>query len=42
VREGQRLIFQLVDEIVGSGVWLGAERLKKTQETPAEELLEET
>ncbi|MBJ9963491.1 LysR family transcriptional regulator [Burkholderia seminalis] len=42
VREGQRLIFQLVDEIVSSGLWLGAERLKKSHETSANELLEGT
>lgn len=41
VREGQRLVFQLVDEIVESGSWLGAERLRKTAEPPALELYEE-
>ena len=32
VREGQRLTLQLVDEIVATGSWLGAERLRKKAE----------
>lgn len=41
VREGQRLVVQLVDEIVESGIWLGAERLKKSAEPPTVESYEE-
>jgi LysR family nitrogen assimilation transcriptional regulator len=41
VREGQRLVLQVVNEIVESGIWLGAERLKKTAEAATIELYEE-
>ncbi|MGX7006078.1 LysR family transcriptional regulator [Caballeronia sp. KNU42] len=41
VREGQRLIFQMVDEIVASGVWLGAERASKTAPAGTFEFVEE-
>lgn len=40
VREGQRLLFQLVDEIVVSGKWLGAERASKMAPASALEFIE--
>ncbi|MEX3935833.1 LysR substrate-binding domain-containing protein [Paraburkholderia phymatum] len=41
VREGQKLVYKLVDEILARGKWLGAERLSKTAKAAAFELLQE-
>ncbi|MFP3643043.1 LysR family transcriptional regulator [Paraburkholderia sp. SIMBA_054] len=41
VREGQKLVYKLVDEILAQGTWLGAERLSKTAKAAAFELVEE-
>jgi LysR family nitrogen assimilation transcriptional regulator len=41
VREGHRLIFEMVDEILGRGVWLGAERATKSSPSATVEMVEE-
>lgn len=41
VREGRRLVLQLIDEVVEQGIWLGAERLSKATGTTSVETLEE-
>jgi LysR family transcriptional regulator, nitrogen assimilation regulatory protein len=41
VREGQKLVHKLMDEILRGGKWLGAERLSKTSKATAFELVEE-
>lgn len=42
VREGQQLIFQLVDKILSRGVWLGAERTSKSSPATTIEMVEES
>ncbi|HKR40658.1 MAG TPA: LysR family transcriptional regulator [Paraburkholderia sp.] len=41
VREGQKLVYKLVDDILRRGEWLGAERLSKTSKASTFELVEE-
>ncbi|MEM5316201.1 LysR substrate-binding domain-containing protein [Paraburkholderia sp. JHI869] len=41
VREGQKLVHKLVDDILRRGKWLGAERLSKTSKASTFELVEE-
>ena len=41
VREGQKLVQKVVDQILGRGQWLGAERLSKTSKASTFELIEE-
>lgn len=41
VREGQKLVQKLVDDILRRGKWLGAERLTKTSKASTFELVEE-
>jgi len=42
VREGQQLFFQLADEILGRGLWLGAERVRNSLAAPTQEMIEDS